>query len=658
MILREALRMLVLVAGAVTHLIVLVLMTRKPVKAGEDWRTLAAAAGALVWFSAQLGQALHTVGAGDHAERYAAIYGWIAAVGGAVALTQLLRLSVEKAGWGPGASWASWLLLAAGVVVMGGVANGAAAGVWFGFTVAGAAAASWIHSRRASSSAEDWDRGYFRFLALALLLFGLAGALVGAESPAFVLAAMTPALLFLHFVYRTNYRGLLISRRFVFAFQVGTFIAVYVVFVRALARQMEDRLQLGFVELNEVVLISALLLVYFPLYGRISRFLAEPARLYGNFSTSLIENAAAILDFGARISYFATEVGRALGFRRVLLVSRYDRLSRGYYGVPLKDSDEPDLEKLEQEMGASGLEMAHPWQTPQRTVRETLSVTPFTYAFLLRYEEKPTGLLLVDSHPRLLLDEKEAIMLGLSRLISHSLENCRVVGAKIGLERELLQQEHLADLGRLAATIAHDVKNPLSSIKTLAQLMAEDPDVAEKYARDLGFIVGQTDRLNGAVQQLLSYSRPLPPREERLNLSELLERTCEVLERQQSSRIQRTIQPGIWLERTNPQMVEQIFLNIVLNALQAAPVEGRVEVWAGEEAGGKASIAVVDEGPGVPPEMQGRVFEPFFTTKQQGTGLGLAIVRRNTRYLGGDVTLVSPVQDGRGTLLRISLLKR
>jgi signal transduction histidine kinase len=263
--------------------------------------------------------------------------------------------------------------------------------------------------------------------------------------------------------------------------------------------------------------------------------------------------------------------------------------------------------------------------------------------------------LLLDTSPKIFLDDVEEVLLGLCRQISHSIETARVVEEKIQLEKELLDQEHLARLGKAAATIAHEVKNPLSSIKTLAQLMKEDPEVATLYARDLTYMIKEVDRLNGSVQQLLSFARP--PREIKtdIDLADVLESTARVLGQQDNNgvRVEFVRGPAVRLAESNPDLLDQIVLNLVLNAMQASDPGGVVQVGCENHGDGKVSFFVDDNGPGVPAELRERIFEPFYTTKQKGTGLGLAIVKKNVTRLRGEIEMQSPVRNGRGTRLSV-----
>jgi signal transduction histidine kinase len=289
--------------------------------------------------------------------------------------------------------------------------------------------------------------------------------------------------------------------------------------------------------------------------------------------------------------------------------------------------------------------------------RRILADSGFNYLFPLRYEDRLTGMLLADTAPRVFLDENETTLLGLSRQISLSIESCRLAESKIRLEKELLRQEHLATLGKVAATIAHEVKNPLSSIKTLAQLMREDPEVVARYDRDLDYMISETDRLNSCVQQLLTFARPLPGPGGEVALSELLEGAAGFLAREsakQGVRIECRVAPDLKLARADRQTVQQVVLNLLLNAIQASPCGGLVQLEAVREEAGGIRLRISDDGPGIPAEIREKIFEPFFTTKQQGTGLGLAIVRKNIRQLGGEIELRTPLAGGRGTCVSVA----
>ena len=510
----------------------------------------------------------------------------------------------------------------------------------------------------AGRSQERLDRRFFRCLAVALAVC-VVGMAAGENSATVVWAALAPPLCFAYFVYRYDFLGLLISRRVVFALVLGVLFAVYLFLVRRVADFVQEEFDfLG--PLTELALILAAAMVWLPLYAWMTRFLSKRTQLYADFSKRLIEEAARILDPPRRVQFLAEEVGRTFDLRRALLVTTGEPEYRGRFGAEDEEVPSEVIEKLENELREQGTELVHSYNAQHTLVGEFLAKYKFNYLFSLWYEDNLTGLLLLDTSPRIFLDQDEPILLGLCRQISHSIETCRVVEEKIGLEKTLLQQEHLARLGKAAAAIAHEVKNPLSSIKTLAQLMQEDPEVAQRYSRDLSYMIGEIDRLDRSVRQLLSFSRPATETEGEVNLTDMLETTTHMLAQQHADdgiRIEYRRGPSLRLERSRPELIQEIVLNLTLNAVQASDPGGAIIVGAEPRPDGKVAIWVDDQGPGIPADLQKRIFEPFFTTKQMGTGLGLAIVKKNVSQLRGELEVKSPIANGRGTHITVILPK-
>ena len=497
-----------------------------------------------------------------------------------------------------------------------------------------------------------------RFLFSFAVSLGIPAAILAAtDAPAvMVWSSLVPALCLIHFVHRYNFRGLLIRKQAAFAFTLGLFVALYLFVVRRLADFIEHEFEF-FGTITELALIFAAALVWLPLYGWMNRFLSKRAQLYADFSKRLIEEAAGILEPAKRVQFLAEEVGRTFQLKRVLLATAGDARFEGRFGfedVPVSPDAVGRLESLVYERHE---EFVHTHLTRVAELRKTLEASGFNYLFPLWYEDRLTGLLLLDSSPRIFMDEDETILLGLCRQISHSIETGKVVEEKIQIERTLVQQEHLAKLGKAAAAIAHEVKNPLSSMKTLAQFMRDD-DVRGKYERDLSYMVGEIDRLNGSVQQLLSFSRPAPEKTSDVDVAKLVNNATQTLRRQAAKRgiaVEYCDGPAPLLKDSHPELIQQIVLNLILNATQTSPEGGRVTVEVRDAPEKHLSILVADEGPGVPAEMRERVFEPFVTTKQKGTGLGLAIVRKNVRLLGGEIQLESPIAGGHGTRVTVTL---
>lgn len=374
------------------------------------------------------------------------------------------------------------------------------------------------------------------------------------------------------------------------------------------------------------------------------------------FVTFFASRALAILEPEERRAFMEGEIRRTLDLHRVEIMLRPEGAERftsestrvrGTIGrvVGILDGGGESFlsESVAQRLGVSGI----------------LRDVQATYAFPIKQRGVTLGLLLIDSSPRVRLGPGlETILTAVCRQAALVLENSNLLKSRLELQHTIAAQAHMVQLGEMTARIAHEIKNPLSSIKTIVQVMQEDPELQQRYAQDLGLICSEVDRLTGTVAQLLSFARPAGEQQESTRLQEVAGSVIDFLKRD----VERS---GIAIENEIPDeltsvpghaaMFREIFLNLLLNAMQAADdrtATVRLAAWEGileDGSEGFVLLVVEDDGPGIPEQIRERVFTPFFTTRQRGTGLGLAIVKRNVEHLGGRITLESPVRDGRGT---------
>jgi len=307
------------------------------------------------------------------------------------------------------------------------------------------------------------------------------------------------------------------------------------------------------------------------------------------------------------------------------------------------------------ESGVLELARASEWEPVEGS--DVLRERGWELAYPLRREERVVGLMLVDADSDELTFETRALLELLAGQVAIAIEDSRLVEENVRLERRIAQSERLAALGRMAATVAHEVKNPLSAIKSIAQVMREDEYLKREYARDLELIVGETDRLSSSVTQMLSFARTPPPAGSPLPADGLLQTVAQLSQRDAAARgISIKLDVGsasVELDGARAAALRDAASNLILNALQASRPGGRVLVDARVE-NERLSVAVADEGPGVPAEQRERIWEPFFTTKQRGTGLGLAIVRKRIEEAGGEVRL-APQRPGEGARFELTL---
>jgi two-component system sensor histidine kinase HydH len=222
--------------------------------------------------------------------------------------------------------------------------------------------------------------------------------------------------------------------------------------------------------------------------------------------------------------------------------------------------------------------------------------------------------------------------------------------ALVASERAAFENEKLAAIGRLAAGIAHEVRNPLGVIRSAAAMVREHFPPADDAHRACGFILDEIDRLDGLIASLLAFARPTALRVRPAAVSDVVARATaladEALRKREATLAAAIAEPGAELA-VDPDLIAQLLLGLVTNAAEAVAPGGHVELRARVEPAAVV-LAVADDGPGVPEADRARVFEPFYTTKASGTGLGLAMAERIARAHGGELRVVQGAGAGPG----------
>ena len=199
-------------------------------------------------------------------------------------------------------------------------------------------------------------------------------------------------------------------------------------------------------------------------------------------------------------------------------------------------------------------------------------------------------------------------------------------------------------LARLLGRLAHEVRNPLSSLDIHVQLLEEDlgslaPHTREQLTPRLEIIHGELHRLEGIVERFLRLAGPAGVDLEPIEIRKILTHVCELLRPEAAARdieIFSQVEDSLPRVMADPVRLTQALLNVVINAIQAVERKGRVEVSAGV-ADGRVSVTVSDNGPGIPPEKLASIFDPYFTTKAEGSGLGLWIAQQIVTAHGGSL---------------------
>lgn len=225
------------------------------------------------------------------------------------------------------------------------------------------------------------------------------------------------------------------------------------------------------------------------------------------------------------------------------------------------------------------------------------------------------------------------------------------------LQEKVRRSERLASLGRLAAGMAHEIRNPLSSIRGFAQYFMRRLRGQEEEVGYASIMVREVDRLNRVITQLLDFARPKEPQREPHSLDTIMSSSLSLLGPEIARRkveVEKECEPALPLVAVDRDQLSQAFLNLLLNALESMDGGGKIRI--GLRKGPVPSTVeatVADTGGGIPAEDLGKIFEPFFSTKRKGTGLGLAIVHQIVEGHGGEISVES--REGIGTTFKILL---
>jgi len=220
--------------------------------------------------------------------------------------------------------------------------------------------------------------------------------------------------------------------------------------------------------------------------------------------------------------------------------------------------------------------------------------------------------------------------------------------------------DRLVSLGELSAYVAHEIRNPLTGIRTTVQFVASKLKVRDARREDLNDVIQELDRIEQIITGLLMFARPPQARSQACDLHQVVERTLDLLDLQLKDaqvKVAQELADDLPLVIADPDLLQQVFLNLCLNAIQAMPEGGTLTVTTGvrryRTRRSLVDVSFTDTGAGIPRQLMEKIFDPFFTTRSMGTGLGLPISVQIVRDAGGVITAKN--NPGGGATLRVSL---
>ena len=276
----------------------------------------------------------------------------------------------------------------------------------------------------------------------------------------------------------------------------------------------------------------------------------------------------------------------------------------------------------------------------------------------LRVNDRLTGLVALHRNRDLHIVSGEdlAILAGVASAASVALENTRLSRELRRSETALERANRLSSIGTLAAGIAHEIRNPLTAVKTFLDLLPQrldDPDFISSF-RELSLT--ELRRVTNLITDLLAFGKSTSTERCTVDAGASIDQVVRLLDstaRKRDVTLTLRVAPHAGPAWADPDQFKQIVLNLALNAIDASPAQSEVTLVVLAEPPGQVTVEVRDRGAGIPPNQLESIFHPFFTTKEQGTGLGLSLVHQMVIEHGGDITVESEV--GHGTTFRVSL---
>ncbi len=277
------------------------------------------------------------------------------------------------------------------------------------------------------------------------------------------------------------------------------------------------------------------------------------------------------------------------------------------------------------------------------------------HAFLTAHTEVFGLHLHADPAPAVEKVSEMVLYLALGLTVGWAVDRARAIQADLDEARRALDRAaRLSALGELVAGVAHEIRNPLASLLTTAEMFLDDYPTGHKRRRMAELNLAEVKRLDGIVERFLAFAKPSPPTRQAADANEILERLVGLAgstaqERNVTLRVDRPARPNLLVDA---DQVLQMLLNLVLNAIEASPAGGVVDVGVGCSPEG-CEWTVEDRGPGIAEAHRERVFDPFFTTRPEGSGLGLSIASRIVEGHGGTIRYEVGAEGGARFVVRL-----
>jgi len=527
--------------------------------------------------------------------------------------------------------------------------------IWLLFSIF----ASAVISRILSAKVEEVEEQKFHFSIFWILIFItilvtftvlLEGRTIPYIGEYMVLATMFssifPSIIFSYYVYRYNYMEFVLRRSVFYSFLAILVICFYYFGIRQLGKYLEFNYSVNAKVLEAVLIIA--LVYWFPKFkanvqGLMRRLffkrIADSEYLLNDLSHQISTDL--LIDLSVLLENIVESIKKATAIKDVNLILFKDGSTQVVGGGENTLIARDDIFNTIKYFDKGEIVVLDRHEITDASIINEMKRFEMFFVFPIFKDRKLTGLLTLGKSRRgmrLPADSLEQLMI-IANQISSAMAKAELIQEKLQLERKMYENERLSSLGRLSTSVAHEVKNPLSSIKAIVQVLKEDFKNGTKAQKSLSIIVEEIDRLTKVVNQLLVFAKPQGDSKINVKISDLINKVLVVLRHEAKMNnidIHLGVSNNLPLIMADEGSLTEVFFNIIHNAIQAMPEGGNLTISIShEQKDDYIRIVFENNGPGISQEDIGKIFEPFYTTKQMGTGLGLAIVKKKLEEVRG-----------------------
>jgi signal transduction histidine kinase len=525
-----------------------------------------------------------------------------------------------------------------------------------------------IDMRLARLQEDEPFRHFYRVLGTTLLFIAILTTftyiLRGGEFPQLrgflellgIIASIVPSTVLAYFIYRYNFLELVIRRSFFVITLSIVIFGMYFLGVRRLSLWLGTYFDIV-PGLFEAISILAIV-VTFPIYKkwlqkRVNQVFFREFGYYHQLFSELEQTISSIFGVQPLVDYIQKTVSKVLFLEDVNL-SIFDLRDGRMKFRATTCSEVPVLERIVHKIERDRSRLLRLEDVKEKEVQTEIRNLNASLIIPIRHKGILMGIFSFKAKPprRPILTQELEMLQSLAAQTAMSVSSALLLEEKLELERAMARKERLASIGQMAATLAHEIKNPLSSIKSITQSLEEQIKDGE-IKQDLNVVVHEVDRLNHSVNQLLNFARASSQDIGEVSLVVTMEHVIKILQNEckaQNVSIQHRYNGNVPEVFGSAFGLQDIFLNLLLNALQAMPSGGEIDVEYNVQ-GNTVEVVISDSGPGIRPDLISRIFDPFFTTKQAGTGLGLAVVKQKLTEFGADIEVTNLKPHGSRFLL-------